>query len=436
MRRVLLSNGGGEVKKKFLTWTLILYAVYGIFLALYFFQWSDIGVPAAYEGTAADPKTFMSDRELLLSQEYSRYQNFLSFLAEPLEWIIYLGVMIFGVSKAFKEFGSKVSRFTIIRVPLFVLLLLTLTTILTFPFDYARRRLSVEYGISTQSFSSWMRDELIGFWIGYLIMALLITVLYFLMKKFERRWWLIAWFLMIPFLFFMMYLQPVVIDPLYNDFSELQNKQLEEKILTLADDAGVPAERVYEVNMSEKTNSMNAYVNGIGSNLRIVLWDTTLNRLKENEVLFIMAHEIGHYVMNHLYWNLAGVIVSTFFGLLFTYHLMKTAVRKWGRKLGFDRVSDIASLPMFYLLLTLLSFLANPIELAISRNAETDADRYAIEMTEDTEAAIGSFQELTVNGLSDVDPPALVKYLRYGHPTMMERIHMLETYGKDVEKTE
>ncbi|WP_226582189.1 M48 family metallopeptidase [Halobacillus litoralis] len=422
------------MKKRFVTWTLVLYAIYGLLLGLYFFQWTDIGVPPAYEGSAADPATFMTERELQLSQEYSRYQNFLSFLAEPVEWIIYLGVMIFGVSVVFKDFGEKVSRFSIIKIPLFVLLLSTLTTFLLFPFDYARRWLSVEYGISTQSFSSWMKDELISFWVGFIIMALLITVLYFLMKKFEKRWWLIAWFLMIPFLFFMMYLQPVVIDPLYNDFTELQDKQLEEKILTLADEADIPAERVYEVNMSEKTNSMNAYVNGIGSNLRIVLWDTTLNRLQDNEVLFIMAHEIGHYVMNHLYWNLAGVIISTFFGLLFTYYLLRKSVRKWGDKLGFTKVSDIASLPMFYLILTLLSFIANPVELAVSRNAETDADKYAIEMTGDTEAAIGSFQELTVNGLSDVHPPALVKYLRYGHPTMMERIYMLENYSVDVKE--
>ncbi|MGP4059602.1 M48 family metallopeptidase [Halobacillus sp. H74] len=420
------------MKKRFVIWTLILFSLYGLLLGLYFFQWTGVGVPPAYEGTAADPATFMTERELQLSQEYSRYQNFLSFLGEPLEWIIYLGVMVFGVSLVFKNFGERISRFSFVQIPMFVLLLSTLTSILLFPLDYARRWLSVEYGISTQSFSSWMRDELIGFWVGYVIMALLITVLYFLMRKFQKRWWLFAWVLMIPFLIFMMYLQPVVIDPLYNDFTELQDKQLEEKILTLADEAEIPAERVYEVNMSEKTNSMNAYVNGIGSNLRIVLWDTTLERLQDKEVLFIMAHEIGHYVMNHLYWNLAGVIVATFFGLYFTYHLMKWSVRKWGGKFGFSKISDVASLPLFYLILTILSFASSPVELAISRNAETDADRYAIEMTQDPEAAIGSFQELTVNGLSDVNPPALVKYLRYGHPTMMERIHMLESY-QDVE---
>src|SRR5690606_39597744 len=94
-----------------------------------------------------------------------------------------------------------------------------------------------------------------------------------------------------------MFVQPVIIDPLYNDFFPLTNKELETKILELASRADIPADHVFEVNMSEKTNALNAYVNGIGSNSRIVLWDTTLERLSEDEILFIMAHEMGHYVM-------------------------------------------------------------------------------------------------------------------------------------------
>lgn len=99
----------------------------------------------------------------------------------------------------------------------------------------------------------------------------------------------------------MMYIQPVVIDPLYNEFYPLKDKELEAKILSLADQADIPSEHVFEVNMSEKTNALNAYVTGIGENSRIVLWDTTLNSLTDEEILFIMAHEMGHYVEKHIY---------------------------------------------------------------------------------------------------------------------------------------
>ncbi|WP_085506488.1 M48 family metallopeptidase [Thalassobacillus devorans] len=418
------------MRKRFVLWTAGIYILYALIMGAYLFWWADFGVPEAYEGTGADPATFMTDRQLELSQDYSRYQSMLYFLGLPLEWMIYLGVLVFGVSRLFRDFGERVSRFMFINIPIYVLLLSTLTWLLTFPLDYARRTLSVNYGIGTQSFTGWMRDQLISFWIGTLIMALLITVLYMLIRRFQKRWWLYAWILMIPFMIFMMYIQPVVIDPLYNDFSRLSNPQLEEKILAMAEQAEIPAERVYEVDMSEKTNAMNAYVNGIGSNLRIVLWDTTLNKLDESEVLFIMAHEIGHYVKNHLLWMLIGSIAVTFGGLYVGYRIFHVVINRWGNIWKVKGVTDVASLPALLLIFSLLSFIANPVELAVSRSAEKSADEYAIEMTQDREAAVGSFQQLTVTSLSDVNPPALVKYLRYGHPTMMERIAMLESYQK------
>ncbi|MBM7552060.1 M48 family metallopeptidase [Thalassobacillus pellis] len=419
------------MKKKFVLWAAGLYILYALVIGAYLFWWSAYGVPEAYQGTSADPSTFMTEKELALSQEYSRFQSFLYLVSIPLEWLVYGGILVFGLSRMLKQFGERVSKKHFVQIPIYVLFLTILMWLCNFPIDYISRRLSLAYGISTQSFSGWMRDELISFWLNVGISAVLITVLYFLMRKFVRRWWLFSWGLLVPFLIFMMFIQPVVIDPLYNDFSRLSNPDLEEKILSLAEQAGVPADRVYEVNMSEETNAMNAYVNGIGSNLRIVLWDTTLNKLEDKEVLFIMAHEIGHYVMDHLFYMLAGSIAASLIGLYLGYRLLHAAVRRWGKSWGVKEVSDIASLPALLLIFSLLSFAATPIELAISRQAEQDADEYAIEMTEDVDAAVGSFQELTVNSLSTVNPPALVKYLSYGHPTMMERIHMLENYQKE-----
>ncbi|WP_390217605.1 M48 family metallopeptidase [Halobacillus seohaensis] len=421
--------GGKVMKKRFVLGTIILFPIYVCLIYVYLFHWTTPGVPEAYQGTVADPVTFMTAQEVELSQEYSRYRNLLFFIGIPLEALIYIGILVFGWSPIFKRFGQRIS---FLSIPIYVLLVSAVVWIFSFPLDYVGYRLSAHYGISTQTFSSWMSDELLSFWIGFIIMAILITVLYFLMKKYQKRWWLLAWALLIPFFTFMMYIQPVLIDPLYNEFTELKDPDLEAEILALADQADIPADRVYQVDMSEKTNAMNAYVNGIGDNLRIVLWDTTLNKLDEKETLFIMAHEIGHYVMNHLYMNLAGVIASSFIGLYVTYRLMHVVVRRWGENLGVTRVSDIASLPMLLLLLTVLSIASSPVELAISRQAETAADEYALEMLPDSEAAIGSFQELTVNGLSEVNPPALVKLLRYGHPTMMERILMIQENGSGV----
>jgi Zn-dependent protease with chaperone function len=304
----------------------------------------------------------------------------------------------------------------------------------TFPLNYLSYSLSKMYHISTQTFPSWMKDELIDFWVNYGTMLVIVPVLYWVMKKSKKRWWLYAWLLSVPFTIFMMFLQPVVIDPLHNDFYPLKNKELETKILAMANKAHIPANHVYEVNMAEKTNAMNAYVTGIGSNARIVLWDTTLERLSDNQILFIMAHEMCHYVEKHIYFGIAGYLLLSLIGLYLTYRIMNWVVNRWGRELKISDVRDIRSLPLFLLIISVLLFASSPLTNLVSRYEESRADQYAINMTKNPTAAINSFQKLTRSGLSQVNPPLLVKIFRYDHPTMLERIAMLEEYEVTHEK--
>ncbi len=222
-----------------------------------------------------------------------------------------------------------------------------------------------------------------------------------------------------------------MIDPLYNDFYPLKDKELEAKILALADEANIPTEHVFEVNMAEKTNAMNAYVTGIGSNSRIVLWDTTLNKLSDNEILFIMAHEIGHYVEKHIYIGIALYIISSFFGFWLTAKIMQFVIKRWGPRLRISSLSSLTSLPLFLCTLSVLMFIFSPIENSISRYQESRADAYAIEMMPDKEAAVHTFQELSKSSLSQLNPPWLVKVFRYSHPTMLERIMTLEEYERE-----
>ncbi len=409
------------------------YIFYGLIIAYYLYIGTDHSLPKVFEGTAADPKLFMTESEQILSTDFSRLKNLLFFLSIPYEWIIYLFVLTFGISVYFHRLSRDTTRSFLLQTSLYVFLLTVISSLLTFPLNLMSRKVSLDYGISTQSFNSWMRDYTIDFWIGWIMMTLMVWVIYFFIKRSEKRWWLYVWLLTIPFTIFLMFMKPVVIDPLYNDFTALQDKQLEAQILDLAAKADIPADRVYEVNMSEKTNSLNAYVTGIGSNLRIVLWDTTLNKLKDKETLFVMAHEMGHYVKHHLYWNVIGSIVLSFFGLFFGAKLYRVLIRRYGKRFEVSH-SDLAALPLLLLIFSLLSFAISPVENAVSRHHEKDADLYAIELTEDKQAAIQAFQTLTATGLSEVNPPKLVKWFRYGHPTMLERLIFLESYEKQVDR--
>jgi STE24 endopeptidase len=420
--------------KKLVYWALAVYVLYGIGMAWYLLVAADISIPPQWKGTGADPATFLTPKEIELSGEYSRWKDLLFFLSIPYEWLIYFGLLAFGVAQALRTWVEQKAKWFSVQSALYAFWLSLITTALSLPIQFTGYHLSRTYGVSTQSLASWFRDRLIDFFIHTVLFILITVVLYWLIRRFERRWWLYAWMLCVPFMIFFMFIQPVVIDPLYNDFYPLKDKKLETKILALASEANIPAEHVFEVNMSEKTNALNAYVTGIGSHARIVLWDTTLQRLNADEVLFIMAHEMGHYVMKHIYWGLVGYIVLAFFGLWLVSKLIGWSIARWGRRMGIRRLGDIASFPLLLLLVSLLHFAASPLMNAVSRYEEHAADKYAIELTKNTDAAISSFQKLTKAGLSEVNPPLLVKLFRYTHPTMLERIVFLEEYAPSLQE--
>ncbi|RSK29264.1 M48 family peptidase [Bacillus sp. HMF5848] len=390
-------------------------------------MWADTSLPENYIGSAADPQTFMTERELFISEQYSKIRDVLFFITIPFEWLMYFAILVFGLSDRFQKWAGAITRSFIPQGVIYFFWLSLAVTLVTFPLSYLRYWLSKSYDITVQSFSSWMRDYIIDFWVNYAIMAAVVVVLYWLIKKSRKRWWLYGWLLSIPFTLFMTFINPVVIDPLYNDFYPLKDKELEAKILAIADTANIPAEHVFEVNMSTKTNAMNAYVTGIGSNARIVLWDTTLNKLSEDEVLFIMAHEMAHWVMKHVLYGTIGYMFVTLLGL-FTIHLLFARVC---RVFSIEDVVEWRSLPVFLLLISILSFSFSPISNAVSRHEELAADRYAIEITGNQSAAVTSFQALAKTSLRQVNPPYIVKLFRYAHPTMMERLYFLENYKRE-----
>lgn len=404
----------------------LAYVLYGLFFYWYFFLSGDSAIPEAVKGTQADPASFMKPSELAVAEQYSNVKNFLFFIGVPLDWFLFFVLLVSGVSKKIKKWIEAAVPFRFLQTVGFVFVLSLITTLVTLPLDWIGYQVSLDYNISTQTTASWAKDQVISFWISFPIFTLCVLVFYWLIKRHEKKWWLYARLLTVPFSLFLFFIQPVIIDPLYNDFYPLKNKELESKILELADEANIPADHVYEVNMSEKTNALNAYVTGIGANKRIVLWDTTLNKLDDSEILFIMGHEMGHYVMKHVYIGLAGYLLVSLAGFYVIDKLYKRTVRLTRSMFHLEGRHDLAALPLLLLLFSVLSFAVTPFSNAVSRYQENKADQYGIELTENREAAVKTFQDLAVTGLSQVDPPVLVKIFRGSHPSIMERIQHAE----------
>ena len=284
------------------------------------------------------------------------------------------------------------------------------------------------YGLSDQAFGKWLGDELTGLMIGIVAGIFFLWIPYLLLKKSPQRWWLYTGLLTIPFLFFVIMIQPVFIDPLFNKFGPMKNKALETKILTLAERAGIEGSRVYEVNKSADTKHLNAYVTGFGNTKRIVLWDTLLKEMDEREVLAVMGHEMGHYVLGHV-WKLilffSVVILLTLFAIHRTARWM---LGKYHQSFGFSELSDIASLPLIILLFSLYIFIITPAVMAFTRHTEHEADRFGLEITHDNHAMATAFTKFVTNDLDNPRPNLLVKLWQKSHPTIGERIDFANEY--------
>lgn len=398
-------------------------------IALYAVYTAPSGVPSAYVGTAADPAAFFTADQLRESASLNALRGGLFLLGWPWQWLIYLFLLTGGWSRSWKARLEAGALPRPMRLPTYVLLVYGVSTLLYLPLRLAGYFISRAYGISKQPLGAWLGDRGLDFVIGFATTLLVFAVARLVMAR-GGRWWLKLWLLSIPFTLFMMYVQPVVIDPLYDKVEELSDPQLELAILTLAARADIPADRVYEIHKSGETNAINAYVSGLGGSLRIVLWDTALRKLDEPEILQIMAHEMGHYVKHHLEWSALGAVGSSLALLAIGGAVLQAVVRRRGRRLGIASLTDMSALPLILLLLSLFNFVALPISNAVSRHAEGEADRYALELLGTAEGAVSMHQKLALASLSDVNPPLLLKWLRSTHPSDLERIAVAESYAR------
>jgi len=284
------------------------------------------------------------------------------------------------------------------------------------------------YGLSNQTLGKWTADALKALLVGLVGGAAVVWMPYLLLRRSPRRWWLWCGLAAAPFLCFVMLVSPIWIEPLFNRFGPMRDKGLESRILALAERAGVPAERVFEVAKSVDTKRVNAYVTGFAGTHRIVLWDTLVDRLEDREVLVVMGHEIGHYALGHVALGIALSSALLLAGLWGVHRTAGGLLMRFGRRFGFGNLADPASLPLLALLLNLFGLLAQPAALAWSRHEEREADRFALELTRDNVACGRAFVKLQTENLSNPRPGPLYVMMRASHPPIAARVAMCNEY--------
>jgi len=368
---------------------------------------------------------------------YSRAAYTLYFVSYFVSFVVLLLLLRLGVAARFRDFAERVTSRRWLQALVFVPLLLFTCDLFDLPVRLYWHSLSLRYEQSVQHWGSWFWDWTKEELVGTFFALILVLILFAVIRRSPRRWWLYFWFAALPILLGIIFINPLVIDPLFNKFEPLdkEHPQLVDAIQKLTSNAGVPIprDRIFLMRASEKSNEINAYVTGLGASKRVVVWDTTLQKTSNGEALFIIGHELGHYVLGHV-WK--GFVYGAL-GLLVTLYLIFRGLHwmlgRWGGIWKLYGLEDWASLAAFLLLLQVVMFFASPVVNGVSRMQEHAADVYGLEVIHGVvpnseEVAAHAFQILGEVDLSDPNPPAFITFWLYSHPPLAERLVFAYSY--------
>jgi len=369
---------------------------------------------------------------------YSRLRYILYFAGTALSLGIYLLLWRGKIAVAFRNWARCRSARHFVQCLIYVPLFLAAASLLMLPLDYySGFVLEHRFGLSTQGFASWLGDWGKNFLINAVLGIVLAWIFYGVVRRSPRRWWFYFWLATIPLVLAVLLLEPYVVEPLFFDFTPLQKTQPElagriEQMLTRAG-LEIPPSRIFEMNASSKTKTVNAYVSGIGASKRVVVWDNTLRKMDADETLLVLGHETGHYVLHHIPKGFAvGEVV--FLGLFYLgFVAVRRLVERVGPRTGLEGIGDLASLPLVLLVLSVLVFFASPLLNGVSRYLEHQADQFGLEVAygvvpDPNAADIRAFQVLGEEDLADPDPDPFIKFWLYDHPPLDERIRFAATY--------
>lgn len=365
------------------------------------------------------------------NRAYSRTRMALAFVTPIYAVVMALLVLFSGLAAKLRDIAHVMGRRLYVRVLIFLVMYMAVDFVLAFPLAwYHGYALEHQFGLSNQSFASWLGEQGKSLVVGVVFFGLvpIVWLAYQAIARWPRGWWLAVSLATLPLIVAGTLIQPLLVDPLFNTFTPLRDQELRGRIVALAERAGIPGRNVFEVDKSAQTKKYNAYVNGFGASQRIVLWDTMLRGMNEDEILFVMGHEMGHYKLGHIWKGIAASAALSFVLLFLVARLTGWAIRRWGDQWGFHSAADVASMPLLSAALTLVTFVAQPLTNGFTRTIEHEADVFAVELTRDNDAGARAFLKLGSQNRSDPEPAPFVKTFLYTHPPLVERIRFALEY--------
>jgi len=325
-------------------------------------------------------------------------------------------------SARMRDLAERVTRFKPVQTFVYWLQYLVLTTILVFPLtvyeDYFREH---KYGLATQTFGPWMGDQLKGLGVNLVLGGLLAMLLFGVVRRLPRTWWIWGAVVTILFLIFTVLISPVYIVPIFNKVTRLNDPKIVDPILSMARANGIPAKDVFEIDASRQTTRMSANVSGFAHTMRITLNDNLLRRGSPEEIQAVMGHEMGHYVMNHIYKSIMFFLIVIVLAFVYLRWSIDWALQRWGEKWQIRGLGDTAVLPLVVLLVAIFGFVITPVMNTFIRTQEYEADMYGLNTSRQpdgfAQAAIhlGEYRKM--------NPGPIEEWIFFDHPSGRNRIY-------------
>lgn len=351
-------------------------------------------------------------------------------------WNFLLGLLIAVVllggqrSARIRDWAQRVGRKAFFRDVLYAAVYTLAVWILSLPMTiYEGFVREHSYGMATQQFGGWFGEQLLSLSIDTLMFAIAIPLLYAAIRRTGERWWVWGSVVSTVFLAVILIIQPIWIDPLFNDYKSLQDGEVKSAVITMAKANGVPTDNVYWFDASRQTTRVSANVSGIFGSAAIRLNDNLL-RTSLPEIRAVTGHEIGHYVLHHVYYTLLFFSLLALGGFLFTRWCMSRLLAKYSQRFALHGIADIASLPMMLAVLSTFFFLATPITNTLTRVQESEADQFGFNLAREPLGAAEAYLKLTE--YRKPDPGPVEEFIFFDHPSTRTRIHNAMTWRENM----
>ena len=343
------------------------------------------------------------------------------------DYLLAAGISIFllssRISARLRDFSERLTRFRTLQVACYSVPYLLLVYVLSFPLNvYENFVREHQYDLATQNFPAWFGEQLIGVGITLVAGTILFIVLYAVFRRAPKTWWIWGTAVAVVFSFVVLIIAPVFIEPLFNTYKPLKDPEISEAILVMARANQIPVKQVFEVDASRQSTRVSANVSGILGTTRIALNDNLLKQCTLPEIRAVMAHEMGHYILNHGAKLLTYLGIFVLIGFALTRIVFEAAVKRWGDKWRVRGIADPAGLPLLALIFSTLIFLATPLLNTVVRVTEREADAFGINTSREPDGM--ARVALKLGAYRKLNPTPLEEFIFYDHPSGRARIRM------------